>query len=134
MSNACYLDEYRDAGRFFEVNQSTVEGCINFLALHIPAPAKETLWFADHALILFLFRKLKDGGLVSLPDAMDAMRDARKEAGLRGINDDPLKVKVVAVFKELSPCVVEVNYFCFDGNVLEGGDGSRKLHYVMPVH
>ena len=49
-----FLHAYTKAEKFFPVDKSTVEGYVNFLVLHSPAPRKGTLIFraCDATLLL----------------------------------------------------------------------------------
>ena len=98
LRNSCFFDGYKNAGRFPPADKSMVEGYIHFLELHSPTPSKGTLAFTEHTMLLYCL--LKEDELVYFADAMDVMRSTRQESGLMSLQEDPLRKKLVGMFKD----------------------------------
>ena len=49
---------------------------------------------------MLLYCLLKEDELVYFADAMDVMRSTRQESGLMSLQEDPLRKKLVGMFKD----------------------------------
>ena len=132
LCQVCYFDGYRNAPTFFPKDKSTVEGYVNYLELDSTPPSKDTLAFAEQEVLLYPLRSLNDGELVYLADAANVMRHARKRAGVKSLNEESLRSKVIGMFRYLAHCVVGVDLHSFDGGQVGDEDKRVTAHYLMP--
>ncbi|CAM9483142.1 unnamed protein product [Laminaria digitata] len=132
LCNKCYSDGYMNAAKVFPTDKSTVGGYLNYLELDSSPPSKNTLAFAEQEVLLYFLRRLKDGELVYLADAVDVMRSARLRAGVKSLSDEPLRAKVLGMFRDLARCVVGVDHHKFDGDAVGDRDKRTTAQYLMP--
>ena len=132
LCSRCFGDGYRMAPKLFKRDKSTIVGYVNYIELDSNPPAEDTLAFAVRDVVLYCLTRLKDGELVYLADAVDAMRSARQRAGLKDMNEDSLRARLLTMFRDLSNSVVGVHHHEFDGNEVGDRDKRVAAHYLMP--